>query len=56
MLTLLKRVEMYPVLDPKAQKLVLKELQLQMEIYADMQEYEKAAECRDLLKDLEKDS
>jgi len=56
MLSLMKRIEMYPALDPKAQKLVLKELQLQMEIYADMQEYEKAAECRDLLKDLEKSS
>jgi excinuclease ABC subunit B len=53
MLTLMKRVDMYPALDPKAQKLVIKELQLQMEIYADMQEYEKAAECRDLLRDLE---
>lgn len=49
-----KRAELYPVLEPNAQKILLKELQIQMELYADMQEYEKAAELRDTIKELKK--
>jgi len=52
--SLLKRAEMYPVLEAKAQKLLIKEIQMQMELYADMMEFEKAAECRDIIKDLQK--
>ena len=47
--SLLKRAEMYPVLEKDAQKLLLKEIELQMELYSEMLEFEKAAECRDLL-------
>ena len=48
-LSLFKRAEMYPVLEKDAQKLLLKEIELQMELYSEMLEFEKAAECRDLL-------
>ena len=48
-LSLFKRAEMYPVLEKDAQKLLQKEIELQMELYSEMLEFEKAAECRDLL-------
>lgn len=47
--SLMKRVDSYPILDPKAQKVVLREIEVQMEIYADALEFEKAAEYRDIL-------
>ena len=51
---LLKRAEAFPALDKKRKKEFLSELKLQMDIYADMLEFEKAAEIRDLLLSLEK--
>ena len=47
-----KRAESFNILEPGSKKTLIKEIEVQMEIYADMQEYEKAAECRDLLKEL----
>jgi excinuclease ABC subunit B len=52
--TLSKRAESFNILEPTAKKVLLKELEIQMEIYADMLEFEKAAECRDLLNRLKK--
>ncbi|HLD03331.1 MAG TPA: excinuclease ABC subunit UvrB [Candidatus Dojkabacteria bacterium] len=49
-----KRAESFAALDSKNKKVLLHEMATQMEIYADMLEFEKAAELRDLLKDLQK--
>ncbi len=49
---LVKRAEAYKIMKKKEQKSFIKELKLQMEVYADLMEYEKAAEIRDLLKEL----
>jgi excinuclease ABC subunit B len=50
---LLQRVESFPAMDKKRKKEFLSELKLQMDIYADMMEFEKAAEMRDLVRSLE---
>jgi excinuclease ABC subunit B len=50
--TLSQRAESYQILEPKAKKILLKEIEVQMSIYADSLEFEKAAECRDLLNSL----
>ena len=47
--TLTKRSDSYNILEPTAKKVLLKEIEIQMEIYADMLDFENAAECRDLL-------
>ncbi len=47
-----KKADAYSALKPKEKKSFKKELELQMAIYADMLEYEKAAEIRDILKSL----
>lgn len=52
--TLIKRSESFKAMTKKEQKVFLKELKLQMQILADMMEFEKAAELRDLLVELEK--
>ena len=44
-----KKAQTYNILDMSGRKTLLKEIEVQMEIFADMQEYEQAAECRDLL-------
>ncbi|MBU0975591.1 excinuclease ABC subunit UvrB [Patescibacteria group bacterium] len=47
-----KRVESFPALNPKERKKLLNDLEVQMLLYSDMLEFEKAAELRDLIKDL----
>lgn len=49
---LFKKAESYPAMSKKGQKEYVAQLKLQMDIYADMMEYEKAAEVRDLLAEL----
>jgi excinuclease ABC subunit B len=49
-----KQSESFNILIPNAKKVLLKEIEVQMEIYSDMLEFEKAAECRDLLNQLKK--
>jgi excinuclease ABC subunit B len=49
---LTKRSESFKIMSTKEQKRFLKELEMQMELYADMLEYEKAAELRDLVNEL----
>jgi excinuclease ABC subunit B len=51
--TLQKRAEAFSAMSAKEQKKFLKEIRTQMEIYSDMLEFEKAAELRDLLLELE---
>ena len=51
-LSLLKRREFYPAMPPKEQREFKREIELQMNIYADMLDFEKAAEMRDLLAEL----
>ncbi len=51
-ISLMKRIENFPILETKAQKVVLKEIEVQMEIFADALEFERAAEYRDLLNNL----
>jgi excinuclease ABC subunit B len=46
---IMKRVESYKAMDKKDRQKLVKEIQMQMELYADMLEFEKAAELRDLL-------
>lgn len=48
-----KTVETFPSLKPKERKQVLDKLRVQMEIYADSLEFEKAAEIRDTLTKLQ---
>lgn len=48
-----KRSEAFAAMDKKRKKEFLSEIKLQMDIYADMLEFERAAELRDLLKSLE---
>lgn len=47
-----KHVESYPAMTNKEQKVLLQEIETQMNIFADMLEFEKAAEMRDILEDL----
>lgn len=54
-ISLMKRIDSYPILDKKAKKVVLKEIEVQMDIFADALEFEKAAEYRDLLNQLKQD-
>jgi len=49
---LLKRAESFSIMSKREQSALLKEFKLQMEIYADMLEFEKAAELRDILNEL----
>lgn len=46
---LVKRAESFKAMPKKEQCQLIKEIQLQMEVFADLLEYEKAAEMRDLL-------
>lgn len=46
---LVKQSEAYKIMSKKDQKRFIKELKFQMEMYADMLEFEKAAEIRDVL-------
>jgi len=50
--TLVKQAESYKVMSKKEQKKYKQELEIQMQIYADSLEFEKAAKVRDLLDDL----
>lgn len=50
---LLKEAESYKAMSKQDKKKFLKELQFQMQLFADMMEFEKAAELRDVIKDLE---
>ena len=49
-----KRIESFPALNPKEKKKLLNELEVQMLLFADMLEFEKAAEMRDIIDDLKK--
>lgn len=49
---LLKRAESFRALKKKDQSRLIKELHMQMEVYADLMEYEKAAEIRDMIKEM----
>jgi excinuclease ABC subunit B len=49
---LFKRAEAYPIMDKKGKKLIRNDIEIQMTMYADMLEFEKAAELRDLLNTL----
>jgi len=49
---LFKQAESYKAMPKKEQQKFIKELKMQMEIFADMLEFEKAADLRDLLSDL----
>lgn len=51
--TLDKRVERYPTLSPKEKKKLLNDLKVQMLVFADMMEFEKAGKIRDMIRDLE---
>lgn len=51
---LTKKAEIFKTLDKKQRTQLLKEIEMQMEMFADLQEYEKAAEMRDLLLSLKK--
>jgi excinuclease ABC subunit B len=44
-----KRAESFKAMNKKEQKKFIKELQFQMQVYADMMEFEKAAEVRDII-------
>lgn len=52
--TLEKRIETYAVMSPKEKKKLINDLEVQMLVYADMMEFEKAAELRDKIKDLKR--
>jgi excinuclease ABC subunit B len=49
-----KRIESYPAMSPKEKKNLLNDLEVQMLLYADQMEFEKAAELRDRIKELKK--
>ncbi len=49
---LFKKSELFSSMNKKEKKEFLRELELQMYIYADMTEYEKAAEMRDLIEEI----
>lgn len=51
-LDLVKKAESFKILKKSEQKGLVKEIKLQMQIYSDLMEYEKAAELRDLLFEL----
>ena len=50
---LAKKAEAYKVMNKSDQKKFIKELKFQMQVLADMMEFEKAVEYRDLIKELE---
>lgn len=50
---IIKKAEIYPTMKKKEKKDYLNELKVQMAIFADMLEFEKAAEIRDLIDHLE---
>ncbi|MBD3363415.1 excinuclease ABC subunit B [Candidatus Dojkabacteria bacterium] len=52
-INLIKKFEAYPAMSKKERKQYIAELKVQMDIYADMMEFEKAAEVRDLLKEVD---
>lgn len=47
-----KRIESYPAMSPREKKKLLNDLEVQMLVYSDMLEFEKAAELRDKIKEL----
>lgn len=49
-----KRIETFPSLSPKDKKKLLSDLEIQMLVYSDMLEFEKAAELRDRIDSLKK--
>lgn len=51
-LDLFKEAESYPAMSDKQQREFIKEIEIQMNIFADMLEFERAAELRDLIDDL----
>ncbi len=51
---LMKQAEAYKAMTKSEQSKFIKELKFQMQIYADMMEFEKAAEMRDLIQELSK--
>lgn len=51
--TLLRRAESFKIMSKNEKQRFIKEIKLQMEMYADMLEFEKAADLRDILKDLQ---
>ncbi|MFC1780274.1 excinuclease ABC subunit UvrB [Patescibacteria group bacterium] len=50
--TLEKRIEAYPAMSPKEKKNLENDLEVQMLVFADMMEFEKAAGLRDIIKEL----
>lgn len=50
---ILKKAESFKIMSKQEKSRFIKEIKLQMEMYADMLEFEKAAELRDILKDLQ---
>ncbi|MBN2015918.1 excinuclease ABC subunit UvrB [Candidatus Dojkabacteria bacterium] len=50
--TLEKRIESFSAMSPKEKKRLLSDLEVQMLIFADMMEFEKAAELRDKIREL----
>lgn len=50
---LIKKADFYPAMKKKEKKHFINELKVQMDVYADMMEYEKAADIRDMIKNLE---
>jgi excinuclease ABC subunit B len=52
MRNVIKKAESYKIMKKPEQKAFIKELKLQMQIYSDLMEFEKAAELRDILKDV----
>jgi excinuclease ABC subunit B len=47
-----KRIEAYPAMSPREKKKLLNDLEVQMLVFSDMLEFEKAAELRDKIKEL----
>ncbi len=52
--SLIKRAELYPIMPKQEKKSYLEDLRVQMEICADMLEFEKAAKLRDLIQELKR--
>jgi len=50
--TLEEKINSYKILSKKERKLILEELRVQMLLYSDMMEFEKAAEIRDIINNL----
>jgi excinuclease ABC subunit B len=51
--TLKRKIDAYKILPKAERKGIIKELQFRMQIHADLMEFEKAAEIRDILRELE---